>query len=237
MTWVAGSTCRPCRASVRTPRTSPCWWCLPPPGPSYIREHPVRVPGGTFHAGIARPLDAPDGWWLTVAWVTRRRGRRQLSGHRHRSRDHRRIHRWAARPGGRRGALRHDPRGRRQAPDAARPDRPARRSGTAVARPARAPARLPVRARTCDGDAAHALAEAVLAGFVRAVEEAAPGPDRTRSSTSPLSPFATYSTISWMNYGDAKRRRAARIPGPPRKPDREPDETGTTPTKTPTPRL
>src|SRR5712671_6099871 len=43
---------------------------LPPPGPSYIREHPVRVAGGTLQAGMARPSDAPDGWWLAVAWVT-----------------------------------------------------------------------------------------------------------------------------------------------------------------------
>jgi hypothetical protein len=43
---------------------------LPSPGPSFIREHPVRVAGRTLQAGMARPSEAPDGWWLAVAWVT-----------------------------------------------------------------------------------------------------------------------------------------------------------------------
>jgi hypothetical protein len=30
----------------------------------------VRVAAGTLHAGMARPSDAPDGWWMAVAWVT-----------------------------------------------------------------------------------------------------------------------------------------------------------------------
>lgn len=42
---------------------------LPSPGPSFIREHPVRVADRVLHAGMARPSDAPDGWWLAVVWV------------------------------------------------------------------------------------------------------------------------------------------------------------------------
>jgi hypothetical protein len=42
---------------------------LPPPGPSFLREHEVRVGDHRFRAGMARPSDAPDGWWLTVLWV------------------------------------------------------------------------------------------------------------------------------------------------------------------------
>ena len=43
---------------------------LPSPGPSFLREHEVRVGDHTFRAGMARPSDAPDGWWLTMLWVT-----------------------------------------------------------------------------------------------------------------------------------------------------------------------
>jgi hypothetical protein len=42
---------------------------LPPPGPSYLREHPVHIGGRTLRAGMARPSEAPDGWWLAVVWV------------------------------------------------------------------------------------------------------------------------------------------------------------------------
>jgi hypothetical protein len=42
---------------------------LPPPGPSYLREHEVRVGDRVLRAGMARPSDAPDGWWLAVLWV------------------------------------------------------------------------------------------------------------------------------------------------------------------------
>ena len=43
---------------------------LPPPGPSFLREQPVRLGERTLQAGMARPSDAPDGWWLAVVWVT-----------------------------------------------------------------------------------------------------------------------------------------------------------------------
>ncbi|HYH94125.1 MAG TPA: hypothetical protein VD763_13265 [Candidatus Saccharimonadales bacterium] len=42
---------------------------LPPPGPSFLREQDVRVGERTFRAGMARPSEAPDGWWLAVLWV------------------------------------------------------------------------------------------------------------------------------------------------------------------------
>jgi hypothetical protein len=42
---------------------------LPPPGPSFLREHEVRVRDRTYRAGMSRPSDAPDGWWLTLMWV------------------------------------------------------------------------------------------------------------------------------------------------------------------------
>jgi hypothetical protein len=42
---------------------------LPPPGPSFLREHEVRVGERLLRAGMARPSEAPDGWWLTLLWV------------------------------------------------------------------------------------------------------------------------------------------------------------------------
>jgi hypothetical protein len=42
---------------------------LPAPGPSFLREHPVRVGDRIFQAGMSRPSDAPDGWWLAIVWV------------------------------------------------------------------------------------------------------------------------------------------------------------------------
>jgi hypothetical protein len=42
---------------------------LPPPGPSFVREQTVRIGDRTYRAGMARPTEAPDGWWLAVLWV------------------------------------------------------------------------------------------------------------------------------------------------------------------------
>ena len=42
---------------------------LPPPGPSFIREHEVRLGQRLLRAGMARPSEAPDGWWLCLMWV------------------------------------------------------------------------------------------------------------------------------------------------------------------------
>ncbi len=41
---------------------------LPPPGPSFLREHEVRVGDRELRAGMARPAEA-DGWWMTLLWV------------------------------------------------------------------------------------------------------------------------------------------------------------------------
>lgn len=43
---------------------------LPHPGPSYIREHDVRIGDRRLQAGMAKPVDGPDDWWLAVLWVT-----------------------------------------------------------------------------------------------------------------------------------------------------------------------
>jgi hypothetical protein len=43
---------------------------LPHPGPSFIREHEVRVGDRLLQAGMNRPVDGPDDWWLAVLWVT-----------------------------------------------------------------------------------------------------------------------------------------------------------------------
>jgi hypothetical protein len=42
---------------------------LPPPGPSFLREQPIRVGDRRYWAGMGRPSEAPDGWWLAVLWV------------------------------------------------------------------------------------------------------------------------------------------------------------------------
>ena len=41
----------------------------PAPGPSYIREHDVRVHDRAFRAGMGRPSDLDGGWWVTLVWV------------------------------------------------------------------------------------------------------------------------------------------------------------------------
>jgi len=42
---------------------------LPLPGPSYLREQPVHIADRVLRAGMSRPSNAPDGWWMAVAWV------------------------------------------------------------------------------------------------------------------------------------------------------------------------
>jgi hypothetical protein len=42
---------------------------LPPPGPSYLREHAVEAGGRLLKAGMSRPTTTDD-WWLAVLWVT-----------------------------------------------------------------------------------------------------------------------------------------------------------------------
>ncbi|HEY0443980.1 MAG TPA: hypothetical protein VGC90_07155 [Candidatus Limnocylindrales bacterium] len=42
---------------------------LPAPGPSFLREHYVRIGDSLLRAGMSRPTTGPDEWWLTVMWV------------------------------------------------------------------------------------------------------------------------------------------------------------------------
>ncbi|HEV7810383.1 MAG TPA: hypothetical protein VGO64_07275, partial [Candidatus Limnocylindrales bacterium] len=42
---------------------------LPPPGPSFLREHAVVSNGRTLRAGMSRPTTTDEGWWLAVMWV------------------------------------------------------------------------------------------------------------------------------------------------------------------------
>ncbi len=42
---------------------------LPSPGPSFAREQDVRIGDRRLRAGMTRPTEAPDGWWLAVLWV------------------------------------------------------------------------------------------------------------------------------------------------------------------------
>jgi hypothetical protein len=43
---------------------------LPHPGASFIREHEVVIGDRRLRAGMNRPQDGPDDWWLAVLWVT-----------------------------------------------------------------------------------------------------------------------------------------------------------------------
>jgi hypothetical protein len=42
---------------------------LPHPGPSYLREQVVRIGDRRLSAGLAKPVDGPDDWWLAMLWV------------------------------------------------------------------------------------------------------------------------------------------------------------------------
>ena len=43
---------------------------LPHPGPGYLKELEVRIGDLRLQAGMAKPADGPDDWWLAVLWVT-----------------------------------------------------------------------------------------------------------------------------------------------------------------------
>ena len=47
---------------------------LPPPGPSFLREHEVRIGDRRYRAGMSRPATTDDDWWLTVLWVADEEG-------------------------------------------------------------------------------------------------------------------------------------------------------------------
>jgi hypothetical protein len=42
---------------------------LPLPGPSFLREQELRVGDRRLRAGMAKPVDGPDDWWLALLWV------------------------------------------------------------------------------------------------------------------------------------------------------------------------
>jgi hypothetical protein len=43
---------------------------LPHPGPSFLKERDVRLGDRILRAGMNKPVDGPDDWWLAVLWVT-----------------------------------------------------------------------------------------------------------------------------------------------------------------------
>lgn len=43
---------------------------LPHPGASFLREQEVHIGDRRLQAGMAKPVDGPDEWWLAVLWVT-----------------------------------------------------------------------------------------------------------------------------------------------------------------------
>ena len=125
---------------------------LPPPGPSFLREHEIRVREHTYRAGMGRPSDAPDGWWLTLMWVADDEG---VVSFRDVAPASRAATRSAARttwPRAGWSAVRADPRGRRPTAAPGGWARATRRCDAAVARTARGPRGLPLRAGTCRGD-------------------------------------------------------------------------------------
>jgi hypothetical protein len=42
---------------------------LPSPGPSFLREHDVRIGERRYRAGMTRPTTTEDGWWLAILWI------------------------------------------------------------------------------------------------------------------------------------------------------------------------
>lgn len=41
---------------------------LPAPGPSFLREHDLRIRDQVLRIGMSRPT-TDDGWWLAIMWV------------------------------------------------------------------------------------------------------------------------------------------------------------------------
>ena len=41
-----------------------------PPGPSYLREHELRVHDRSLRVGMGRPSESEAGWWVALLWVT-----------------------------------------------------------------------------------------------------------------------------------------------------------------------
>lgn len=40
-----------------------------PPGPSYLREHELRVRDRGLRVGMGRPSEQAGGWWVALLWV------------------------------------------------------------------------------------------------------------------------------------------------------------------------
>ncbi len=64
LTW--GPAARPGRSAAILPGMPTR---LSPPGPSFLREHEVRVGDRRLRAGMSRPATLDDGWWLAILWV------------------------------------------------------------------------------------------------------------------------------------------------------------------------
>lgn len=47
---------------------------LPSPGPSFLREHDVRIGDRRLSAGMSRPSITDDGWWLAILWIADEEG-------------------------------------------------------------------------------------------------------------------------------------------------------------------
>jgi hypothetical protein len=42
---------------------------IPAPGPSFLRERPIRVRERELSTGMGRPTDGDGGWWVALCWV------------------------------------------------------------------------------------------------------------------------------------------------------------------------
>ena len=143
---------------------------LPPPGPSFLREHEVRIGDRTLPRRHGPPSDAPDGWWLTLLWVADDEGVvsfRDVAPAAGPPPDPPLARLGPALAGALSGL---HPRGRRPAPAPRRRPRAAGRPDPPVARAPRRPRRVPVRAGARRGDAPERARRHRAGRFRRAVE-------------------------------------------------------------------
>ena len=119
---------------------------LPHPGPSYLREQDVRIGDRLLQAGMAKPVDGPDDWWLAVLWVTDDEGVVSFRDVAPSAGPPPEPPLLRLGPSFAGSPVRADPRGGRAARDPPHAARPARRRRPPVALPARDPDGVPVRA-------------------------------------------------------------------------------------------
>ena len=180
---------RPAPGAAPYPRVVPDR--LPHPGPSFLREQEVRIGDRRLEAGMAKPVDGPDDWWLAILWVADADGVVSFHDVAPAAGPPPEPPLLAHGPVVRRRAVGADPRGGRPAGDPARAARPARTTtpGPGAARwrsgpPSAGSPRSPRRMRP------NQLADQVLAGFGRAVEDLrgpeAPDPARTGQVAAPI---------------------------------------------------